>query len=59
MTAYRMAQSLGNTGEGLFHSKGTWGCAALKGILFQTSSLAKGMLFGNFGPGQSRQGYNF
>ena len=27
-----------------FHSKGTWGCAR-KGILFWTSSLAKGILF--------------
>ena len=48
---------------GLFHSKGTWGCAARKGILFRTSSLAgdilmailvefsldKGRLFGDFG----------
>ena len=50
-------------GEGFFHSKGTWGCAAHKGILFRTSSLprvyflailvgfslGKGMLCGNFG----------
>ena len=50
-------------GGGFFHSKGTWGCAAREGILFRTSSLAKGvllatlvelslgkgMLFGNFG----------
>ena len=34
-------------GGGFFHSKGTWGCAAHKGILFRTSSLAKGILFGN------------
>ena len=49
-----------NHGGGLFHSKGTWGCAAPKGTIFRTSSLAKGirlgnvslgkgMLFGNFG----------
>ena len=48
------------TGVGFFHSKCTWGCAAPKGTLFRTSSLAKGirpgnvslgkgMLFGNFG----------
>ena len=37
-----------STGGGFFHSKGTWGCAAHKGILFRTSSLAKGILFGNF-----------
>ena len=36
-------------GGGFFHSKGTWGCAALEGILFRTSSLAKGILFCNFG----------
>ena len=30
------------------HSKDTWGCAASKGILFQTSNLAKGIIFGNF-----------
>ena len=27
--------------RGLFHSKDTWGCAALKGILLQTSGLAR------------------
>ena len=35
-------------GGGFYHSKGTWGCAARKSILFRTSSLAKGILFGNF-----------
>ena len=37
-------------GGGFFHSKGTWGCAARKGILylFKPSSLAKGILFANF-----------
>ena len=35
-------------GRGVLHSKGTWGCAAHKSILFRTSSLAKGILFGNF-----------
>ena len=25
----------------VFHSKGTWGCAVSKGIVFRTSSLAK------------------
>ena len=49
-----------STGGGFFHGNGTWGCAARKGTLFWTSSLAKGMrldnvslgkgmLFGNFG----------
>ena len=47
------------TGGGFFHSKGTWGCAAREGILFRTSSLAKGVLFGNFSPVRSRQGYAF
>ena len=28
-----------------FQSKGTWGCAARKSILFRTSSLAKGYIF--------------
>ena len=42
-----------------FHSKGTWGCAARKGILFWTSSLAKGVLFSNFSRVKSRQGYAF
>ena len=35
-------------GMGFVHSKGTWGSAARKGILFRTYSLAKGLLFGNF-----------
>ena len=51
-------------GGGCFLNKGTWGCAARKGILFGTSSLTKGILsailvdfslgkvilLGNFGP---------
>ena len=36
-------------GGGFFNSKGTWGCAAHKGMLFWTSSPAKGILFGLFG----------
>ena len=48
-----------STGGGFFHSKGTWGCAAREGILFRTSSLAKGVLFGNFSRVRSRQGYAF
>ena len=46
-------------GGGFFHSKGTWGCAAREGILFRTSSLAKGVLFGNFSRVRFRQGYAF
>ena len=46
-------------GGGFFHSKGTWGCAAREGILFRPSSLAKGVLFGNFNRVKSRQGYAF
>ena len=46
-------------GGGFFHSKGTWGCATRKGILFWTSSLAKGVLFSNFSRVKSRQGYAF
>ena len=46
-------------GGGFFHSKGTWGCAAREGILFRPSSLAKGVLFGNFNLVKSRQGYAF
>ena len=46
-------------GGGFFHSKGTWGCAAREGILFRTSGLAKGVLFGNFSRVKSRQGYAF
>ena len=49
----------GARGGGFFHSKGTWGCAAREGILFRTSSLAKGVLFGNFSRVRSRQGYAF
>ena len=49
----------GGGGGGFFHSKGTWGCAAREGILFRTSSLAKGVLFGNFSRVRSRQGYAF
>ena len=44
---------------GFFHSKGTWGFAARKGILFRTSSLAKGVLFSNFSRVKSRQRYAF
>ena len=51
--------SIPRGGGGFFHSKGTWGCAASKGILFRTSSLAKGVLFGNFSRVKSRQGYAF
>ena len=40
----------GEGGGGFFRSTGTWGCAACKGILFRTSSLAKGILCGNFSP---------
>ena len=47
------------TGGGFFHSKGTWVCAAREGILFRPSSLAKGVLFGNFNRVKSRQGYAF
>ena len=39
--------------------QGTWECAAHKGILFRTSSLAKGVLFSNFSQVKSRQGYAF
>ena len=46
-------------GGGFFHGKGTWGCAAREGILFRTSSLAKGVLFGNFSRVKSRQEYAF
>ena len=46
-------------GGGFFHSKGTLGCAARKGVLFRTSSVAKGVLFGNFSRVKSRQGYAF
>ena len=45
------------TGGGFFHTKGTWGCAAREGILFRTSSLAKGVLFGNFSRVKCTQGY--
>ena len=53
------ATSIHGGGGGFFHSKGTWGCAAREGILFRTSSLAKGVLFGNFSRVRSRQGYAF
>ena len=44
---------------GFLPSKGTWGCASHNGILFWTSGLAKGILFGNFSRILSRQGYAF
>ena len=47
-TLYRVYRKGYSTGGGFFHSKGTRGGAAHKGILFWTSSLAKGILFGNF-----------
>ena len=46
--AHGLHTGAGGGGRGFFHSKGTWGCAAHKGILFWTSGLAKGILFGNF-----------
>ena len=33
----------------LFHGKGAYGCAPLKGVLFPTSSIAKAILFCNLG----------
>ena len=45
--------------EGFFHSKGTWGCAARKGMLFQPSSLAKSILFANFSPFSLAKGILF
>ena len=44
-------------GGGFFHSKCTWECAAREGILFRTSSLAKGVCY--FSRVKSRQGYAF
>ena len=59
-TAHNFWDNLHDHGGGeFFHSKGTWGCAAREGILFRTSSLAKGVLFGNFSRVKSRQGYAF
>ena len=52
-------RTTGGGGGGFFHSKGTWGSAACEGILFRPSSLAKGVLFGNFNRVKSRQGYAF
>ena len=46
-------------GGGFFHSKGTWGCAARKGMLFKLSSLAKGILFANFSPFSLAKGILF
>ena len=51
-----ISQKLGDIGNIFQTSLNCWlvpwqrylGCAALKGILFWTSSLAKGILFGNF-----------
>ena len=39
-------------GRGFFHSNGTRGCAACKGTLFRTSSLAKGMRLGDVSLGK-------
>ena len=36
----------------LCKKKGSWKCVAYKGILSQTSSLAKEILFGNFSLGK-------
>ena len=38
----------GGGGGGSFHSKGTWGCAIRKGILFATSDIPKDILFWQF-----------
>ena len=35
-------------GSSIVPGKDTWGCAASKGILFWSPSLAKCLLFGNF-----------
>ena len=35
--------------RGVLYCKGTQGCAARKGILFRTSDLSMGTIFGNFG----------
>ena len=43
-------------GRGALHSKGTWGCAARKGLFFGKFSLSKGMLFGNSGERKSNFG---
>ena len=48
MDSWTTKRSIVNTGGGVIHSKGTWECAARKGILFRTAGLAKGILFGNF-----------
>ena len=48
MSFHGLQEPLGGAGGGFFHSKNTWGCDAHKGILLRTSSLAKGILFGNF-----------
>ena len=47
------------TGGGFFRSKGTWGRAARKGMLFKPSSLAKGILFANFSPFSLAKGILF
>ena len=59
MKKYPVVPGAPSRGGGFFHSKGTWGCAAREGILFRPSSLAKGVLFGNFNRVKSRQGYAF
>ena len=38
----------------VFHSKGTWGCAAKSGILSRTPGLAKSILFGNVSLGKGK-----
>ena len=40
-------------GEGFFQRKGSWGCETHKGILFRTSSLAKGILLNIFCQGKA------
>ncbi len=38
---------LHGTGRGVLPYKGTWGCAALEGMLFGNCGLTKGIIFGN------------
>ena len=52
-------RNLPKGGGGFFHSKGTWGCAARKDILFKLSSLADGIRFANFSPFSQGKGMLF
>ena len=56
---YMKGSFVANARGRFFHRKGAWGYAAHKCTLFWTSSLVKGILFGNFRRFYSGRWYAF